>query len=223
MRKIRQTHRLVDGRSIEVEAETRGDRLRLRARLVDAAGIVIDSLRRDYDAADPNARADFQAELEVVSGIAIGGPLFPQDLTSLRCPAAPPHWQDTVVFGIAAGTPERPEVQYIAPEPLTAASIEAAEPCTPREVFRIAAVCVKRRCRHWAEGNDGAENDGRCSLVERVVDTFPLVDLQACRIRSVCRWFAQEGASACRACPGVATDIGELPQEAEAEADVAFF
>jgi hypothetical protein len=114
-------------------------------------------------------------------------------------------------------------VQYIAPEPLTAASIEAAEPCTPREVFRIAAVCVKRRCRHWAEGNDGAENDGRCSLVERVVDTFPLVDLQACGIRSVCRWFAQEGASACRACPGVATDIGELPQEAEAEADVAFF
>jgi hypothetical protein len=220
MRKISQTLRLPDGRSIECEAETRGDRLRLRARLVDANGVIVESLMRDYTADDPNAVADFTAEFTRITGVGID--LFP-DLTSLRCPAAPPHWQDAVVFGIAAGTPERPKVQYIAPEPLTITLIEAAEPCTPREVFRIAAVCIKGDCHHWRSGSDGAEGDGRCSLVERVVDTFPPVDLQACGIRSVCRWFAQEGASACRACPGVATDIGELPQEAEAEADVVFF
>jgi hypothetical protein len=222
MRKISQTHRLEDGRSIEVEAETRGNRLRLRARLVDN-DIVVETLRREYAADDPSAVADFIAEFVRIAGIDLDRPLFPSDLTSLRCPAAPAHWEDATVWGIVAGSVEEPRVAPIPPEPVTAALIAAAAPCTPREVFRIAAVCVKSRCRHWRAGNDGAESDGKCSLVERVIDGFTLLELQPCCIRPVCRWFAQEGPAACRVCSGVATDVGELPQEAEAEADVAFF
>jgi hypothetical protein len=222
MRKISQIIHMPDERSVEVEGETRGDRLRLRARLVDC-GIVVESLMRDYDAVDRDAPAKFQREFEAITSLAIAGPLFPHDLTSLRCPAAPPHWRDAVVFGIVVGTPGRPQVQYIPPEPLTPSLIETAAPCTPREVFRIAAVCVKDRCPHWQEDSLGAENDGRCSLVERVVEGFEPVNLHPCGIRSVCRWFAQEGPPACRVCPGVATDIGELPQDAEAEVNVTFF
>jgi hypothetical protein len=223
MRKISQTHRLPDGRSIEVEAETLGKRLRLRARLVDTGGFVVEALSRTYPADAPNVISDFTAEFASVTGISLDRPLFPSDLSSLRCPAAPPHWQGAVVWGIAAGTPDAPHVTPIPPEPLTPALIAAADPCTPREVFRIAAVCVKGACRHWRDGRDGAEGDGRCSLVERVVDAFPPSELQPCGIRQVCRWFNQEGAQACRVCPGVATDTGELPQEAEAEGDVSFF
>jgi hypothetical protein len=71
------THRLPDGREIEASWQIAGGRLRLRARLVDTNGIVVESLMRDYDAADPNARADFQAEFEAIASVAIDGPLFP--------------------------------------------------------------------------------------------------------------------------------------------------
>jgi hypothetical protein len=223
MRKISQIHRLPDGRSIELEAETRSNRLRLRARLVDTGGFVVEALSRTYPADDPNAIGDFTAEFASVTGISIDRPLFPQDLSSLRCPAAPPHWQDALVWGIAGGTIDEPHVTPIPPEPLTPAWIAAAAPCTPREVFRIAALCVKGACRHWRDGNDGAENDGRCSLVERVVESFAPVELQRCDIRSVCRWFNQQGAAACKVCPGIVTDLGELPQDVESESDVAFF
>ena len=72
------THRLPDGREIEASWQIAGGRLRLRARLVDTNGVVVESLRRDYDAADVNARADFQTKFEALTGIALGGPLFPQ-------------------------------------------------------------------------------------------------------------------------------------------------
>jgi hypothetical protein len=100
-----------------------------------------------------------------------------------------------------------------------------AAPATPREVYRMAAVCIKGGCPHWRDGTTGA-GDGNCSLVERVIAAYPTAiedKLQPCGIRSVCRWFAQEGAAACRACPGVVTDLGELPQSRDAEADVPFF
>jgi hypothetical protein len=128
-----------------------------------------------------------------------------------------------VIWGIAAGSPEQPQVVPVPPEPFTEAHAQAALPATPREVFRLAATCVKGGCPHWRTEQPGAEGDGACSLVQRVRAGFPEVRPQQCGIRLVCRWFAQEGLAACRACPGVVTDLGELPQDQASEDQVRFF
>jgi hypothetical protein len=225
--RITLTHNIDARRSIQATAEGQGGTLRLRAHLVEADQVVT-AHRRDYRFSDDTIAqfvADFTAEFAAIAGLFIET-LFPADLFSLKCPAAPPHWEDPLVWGIAAGTVEHPQVIQIPPEPLTPDWLAKAEPYTPREVYRIAARCVKGGCRHWQDGANGAEHDGVCSLVERVIAGYPAAvgeKLQPCGIRSVCRWFAQEGPAACRVCPGVVTDLGELPQDAENEKDVAFF
>jgi hypothetical protein len=220
------THLLESGCRIEASIEHQHNTLRQRAMFVGADNGVI-AHHSGYAAFSEQtiAReiAEFPEAFEKVAGIQAPGPLFPSDFYALKCPAAPPHWPNAVIWGIAAGTPDEPRVVPLAsPQPLTERLLREIEPCTPREVFRIAATCVKADCRHWQAGQDGAEGDGDCSLVQRVVEAFPELALQPCSIRSVCRWFAQEGAAACRACPGVVTDVGELPQAAESEFEVAF-
>jgi hypothetical protein len=83
-RYTRHTHSLPDGRQIETEAERRGNRLRLRARLIDSNGIVQESLRRTYDPGDANAVADFEAEFARITGITLDRPLFPGESSSVR-------------------------------------------------------------------------------------------------------------------------------------------
>jgi hypothetical protein len=221
------TNRLDDRRCVEASADWRGDVLRLRARLVEADVVVI-AHRRDFLLSTwvpAAAVAEFTGEFAVIAGIFLEK-LFPAELFSPMCPAAPQHWPDALVWGIAAGTVDQPHVIPIPPEPITPELIAEAAPATPREVYRMAATCVKGDCPHWRDGTDRAGGDGRCSLVERVIEEYPplLQDkLQPCGIRSVCRWFAQEGPPACRACPGVVTDLGQLPQDRESEAHVRFF
>ena len=60
----------------------RGDWLRLRARLVDENGFIVDSLGRTYDLNEPNAIADFAGEFERLTGINIER-LFPRDFRSM--------------------------------------------------------------------------------------------------------------------------------------------
>lgn len=146
-----------------------------------------------------------------------------QPRAKLDCPAAPQHWKGAVVFGVAGGTPEAPEIIPVEPQPVTPEVLALAAPATPREVFRMAATCIKHRCRHWDTAQPGAQGDGACSLVQRVVTSFAATaELPVCGIRASCRWWAQEGRAACLGCPGVVTDIGELPQDQEGEADVPF-
>jgi hypothetical protein len=152
---------------------------------------------------------------------------------SLDCPAAPQHWPDVVIWGVAAGTAEQPtRVIPINPKPVTEEWLQRVAPATGRESYRFAATCVRGglgqigKCRHWVSGQNGAEGDGVCSLVQRVLANRPPVvgfQLQPCGIRQSCRWFHQEGPGACRVCPGIATDIGALPQDADREYDVDFF
>ena len=85
------------------------------------------------------------------------------------------------------------------PEPLDAAGREwlAAEGGEAR--FRFAAPCVTARCARW---------DGRCQVGARLAvlaDDAP-AELPACGIRARCRWWAEQGATACRLCPLVRTD-----------------
>jgi hypothetical protein len=78
---------------------------------------------------------------------------------------------------------------------------------SPRKRFRFAGPCVEESCAQWT--------GSRCGVIDTVFDAVQTLApaparpdgvLPHCAIRSSCRWFAQEGAAACAACPFVITD-----------------
>ena len=119
----------------------------------------------------------------------------------LCCPSAQPGMPESRIIGIVAGTPEKPRLSFL-PEPVapTAQVLELASPVTPTEVFRFAARCQTTTCSHF----DGS----RCRLANQIVQILPVVSefSPACRLRSVCRWFSQEGRHACVRCPQIVTE-----------------
>lgn len=119
----------------------------------------------------------------------------------LLCPSAQETMPGCRVFGVVGGSAEQPRVAYLDElAPATPELLDMARPVKPEEVFRMAAPCIERQCRHF---------DGRdCQLAARIVQILPAVAeaLPACRIRPDCRWFAQEGRTACTRCPQVITN-----------------
>jgi hypothetical protein len=106
-----------------------------------------------------------------------------------------------VVLGVVLGTAEKPRlVPLEVLQPVTAELMALSAPVTPTEVFRVAAPCVGRGCKHF----DGAD----CRLVQRLVALLPPVAEAAppCPLRPACRWWHQEGRAACLRCPQVVTD-----------------
>ncbi len=125
-------------------------------------------------------------------------------LTELTCPSAQPDMEGAQVFGVITGTPEAPRVAYLQGE----ATVDLTQPealggLQPGHVFRIGARCEESRCQHF----DGS----RCMLARRIATQLPtVVDvLPRCRIRSTCRWFAEQGGAACLRCPQVVTLASE--------------
>jgi hypothetical protein len=104
------------------------------------------------------------------------------------------------VFGVIGGTAAEPRLAYLdEPAPATGDLLALAGEVQPTEVFRMAAPCVESKCTHF---------DGRnCGLATRIVQILPAVvdALPHCVIRKDCRWFQQEGKSACTRCPQVVT------------------
>jgi hypothetical protein len=132
----------------------------------------------------------------------------------LSCPAAPPHWPEAKIFGIAGGTIDQPEITFLDEAvPVTPDLLAATTPVSPREVFRFSADCRKDGCPHWSD-----EGPGRCTLVSTVLREFdPVVtELPPCSVRKSCRWWAQEGRAACQRCAGIPTDNGELSEDERA-------
>ena len=122
----------------------------------------------------------------------------------LSCPSAQPDMVDARVFGLISGPPEEPRISYL--EQWVVVEVEALaalQPLAPTHVFRFAARCEESRCSH----HDGV----RCDLGRRVVEMLePVVEAAPlCVIRPTCRWFAEQGAEACRRCPQVVTMIPE--------------
>jgi hypothetical protein len=118
------------------------------------------------------------------------------------CPSARSNWAESQVFGVVGGTVETPAVIYLKETELPSEYLTrlSGTEITPEEVFRIAAPCEENSCQHF---------DGRnCRLATRIVDRLPSVaeDLPPCAIRRSCRWWQQEGRSACLRCPQVITD-----------------
>jgi hypothetical protein len=118
----------------------------------------------------------------------------------IQCPSAQPTEPDAVIFGIVTRAVESPRIGYLTEtQAVTEPLLALAGQARPGQVFRIAAPCMGSGCKHF----DGSE----CRLAQRIT-TFldPVVSgLPACRIRSTCRWFRQEGRAACIRCPQVVT------------------
>ncbi|MBK1659379.1 hypothetical protein CKO45_14155 [Paracraurococcus ruber] len=93
------------------------------------------------------------------------------------------------------------------PIPLTDAMRAAAGP-QPERMFRLAGPCRESRCVQW--------RDAACSLIGRMQETVDrlqlapdtLASLPRCAIRGTCRWWAQAGPEACRACAHVIYNPG---------------
>jgi hypothetical protein len=119
----------------------------------------------------------------------------------LLCPSAEPSMSGSVVFGIVGGTVDEPRLRHLEkPVPVTQELLELSGPVRPTEVFRFAAPCACDACPNF----QGA----RCSLATRIVKWLPAVEekLPVCSIRPHCRWWREEGKSACQRCPQVVTD-----------------
>lgn len=119
---------------------------------------------------------------------------------SQTCPSAPAEAVGSVAFGVIQGSVEAPAVAYLQQAVVvTADLIRATSPVSPNEVLRTAAPCLETSCTHF--------RGDRCTLVERIVAHLPetVSALPRCAIRPACRWWQQEGVSACRRCPQVVT------------------
>lgn len=117
------------------------------------------------------------------------------------CPSVPPEWEGSFAFGVVGGTVPNPRLRYLdEPLPVTEELLARTQPVRPTEVLRFAAPCAGGSCSHFV-GN-------RCSLVDRVVQILPAVTetLPPCILRPACRWWQQDGKSACQRCPQIVTD-----------------
>jgi hypothetical protein len=122
------------------------------------------------------------------------------DTDLIRCPSAQPS-TDAVVIGVVTGAPDQRRIGYLTePQPVTEEILALSGPAAPAQIFRMASPCMGDGCKHFSGGN--------CSLVKRIVASFdPVVSgLPPCQIRPTCRWFRQEGRSACLRCPQVVTN-----------------
>jgi hypothetical protein len=117
------------------------------------------------------------------------------------CPSAQPDWEGSVAIGVMEGAAEKPRMAHFPSAlPVNQELLDLAKPVTPTEVFRFAAPCVQERCVHF--------RNSRCNLVTQIVNVLSAVTemLPQCAVRAQCRWWQQEGKSACVRCPQVVTD-----------------
>lgn len=113
------------------------------------------------------------------------------------------------MFWVWLAAQRRPQILAYLNEYLgvTKEILASTAPVNPAQVFRFAAGCEEKACRHF----DGA----KCQLATRIVQILPAVAeaLPACLIRPTCRWYQQEGRAACMRCPQVVTERFEPPED----------
>jgi hypothetical protein len=133
----------------------------------------------------------------------------PPDATrEVLCPSARPDIDGSRVFGVVAGTTEKPHVRLLRQTlPVVRELLDVTGAADPAEVFRFAAPCAEAACRHF----DGS----RCRLGERVVQILPVASLTAppCPLRPQCRWWQEQGKAACMRCPQVVSQVHEPSAE----------
>src|SRR4051812_41531596 len=120
----------------------------------------------------------------------------------LKCPSAQPGMGGVQILGVISRDADEPRLAYLDQAvSVTPATLELAAPLDVSQVFRLSARCEATKCTHF-DGQD-------CQLAVRIAKMLPeVVDpLPACNIRPDCRWFRQEGRSACVRCPQIVTGI----------------
>jgi hypothetical protein len=127
------------------------------------------------------------------------------------CPSAQPDMAGSVIFAIIGGTPEEPRAGYLVePRPTTPELLALSAPVLPTEVFRFAAKCAGSACQHF-DGSSCQLARRTAELLEPTTDTLP-----PCPLRPQCRWWRQEGKSACLRCPQIVTQL-YAPSEVDLE------
>jgi hypothetical protein len=121
---------------------------------------------------------------------------------SLLCPSAQPGMTGLRLLGVIETTADGARVAYLNEDiPVTDELLGQTGSLPPTRIFRLAANCEEKACTHF--------DNHRCNLVTRIVNILPAVvdGLPVCVIRSTCRWYMQEGHSACVRCPQVVTEL----------------
>ena len=117
------------------------------------------------------------------------------------CPSAQPGQEGAIAVGVVGGRVGERRVGYLEGRvPVTDELLALAGPVKPTEVFRFGAPCAGGACSHF-DGHD-------CRLATKLVQLMPPASkaLPACQLRPECRWWKQEGKSACFRCPAIVTD-----------------
>jgi hypothetical protein len=133
----------------------------------------------------------------------------------MKCPSAQPGMGDVQILGVISRDAEEPRLAYLDEAmPATPGTLELAAPLDVSQVFRLSARCEEKKCTHF----DGSH----WQLAVRIAKMLPeVVDhLPACNIRPDCRWFRQEGRSACVRCPQIVTGTNEADERWQAVAGV---
>lgn len=122
--------------------------------------------------------------------------------TQKSCPSAPAEAGALLIGvvgsdGIVQPIPTRLEIDadFIA---------QASKTGAPEARFRFAGRCVEGKCRQWTGNSCGVIEKVLAGMTDQAID--PAAGLPRCAIRGSCRWYAQRGGDACRACVYVVTD-----------------
>jgi hypothetical protein len=160
------------------------------------------SLLTDYSAAELNAKRDFVSKSVKIDYNQPKKTINRQKaVETTLCPSSQPNLEDVVVFGVVEGTVEEPRIAYLEKAQALNEELQpSSSPVKATEMMRLASSCHEKGCVHF----DGSD----CRLAQRIVEQLPTVTetLPACQIRSSCRWWQQEGKSACLRCPQVVTE-----------------
>lgn len=126
---------------------------------------------------------------------------------SLFCPSTQPSSDRSMILGVVGNNETGASISFLQhPVRVDKGTLLSFVGGTTKatEVFRFAAPCETSGCRNWSGCH--------CRVAERLVQILPIAAdaLPQCRLRPVCRWFAQEGGSVCLRCPHVVTDNPEM-------------
>jgi hypothetical protein len=67
--------------------------------------------------------------------------------------------------------------------------------------YRFGGVCVQGDCLHWANGCDLGASVTKVAIEKKLKPRDP------CVFKTLCRWFAENGADACGGCAFVSREI----------------
>jgi hypothetical protein len=112
----------------------------------------------------------------------------------------------TVVLGIVLPSGR---VAYATPAVAASPALVEALSDDPRPLesrYRFAGPCVESRCGFWTGAGCGLGAAMADSYADVAGEQASDAALPRCSIRPRCRWYAEQGARACAACPLIVTD-----------------